>query len=467
MRGFLNGDTATLFALTWRAQDTGKLNRENPFAGNGPLEYPTLLHGALGILLGAVNGDITRAAWFLVIPPLFGTLAALTSLFRVLGSRGDPLLWGLVGGATVLFYGWEAFVYPQSHTFLMGLFLLCVLLLLDMERSLSQKIHWLRGIAAWIVALVLLFSNAVLGTAAVAVFTGVGLLRIREKRPWHTRLPWVIGAASLLVLFLAFPPGEGGLGRLNVPYTAFPSVAMLLLSVLLVLRGISEETRRRPAVLVSMAVVLPALTVVTMFFSRRDIVADNASRFLYLFLFASWPIAVGSLRTLTRSWLASARDRTRGLQERLILWIGLAVGLVALVLPGAATVARTTDSLLRSQPQVVSPDELAAFSWIRSHTSTDAVFLRAPERLFEDLTVAPLGLPAFTGRAQVRADFWLSSDDAVSEKVQEFFQGEDASPPRADYLFCGPERLSCPDGWPPLFHAGNVSILPGPGITPH
>ena len=461
MHGFLNGDTATLFALTWRAQETGRLNTENPFAGNGPLEYPTLLHGALGILLKTVGGDITRAAWVLMVPSLFGTLVVLTSLFRSLGPPDAPILWGLGGGAAVLFYGWDAFVYPQSHTFLTGLFLLFVLLLLAGEQPRFDlgRVQGRTLATAWVVALVLLFSNAVLGTAAVAVFSGVSLLRMFRERTLSTRLAWVIGAASLIVLFLAFPPGEGGLGRLNVPYTAFPTIAMVLLPVLLVFRGLRQETGWHRATLTSMAVVLPALTVVTLFFSRRDIVADNASRFLFLFLLATWPVAVGALRPLATSWLREARDRARGFQERLVLWGGIAASFLALALPAATTVAGTTDSLIVSRPTVVSPDELAAFSWIRSHTPPDAVFARAPERLFEDLSVAPLGLPAFTGRAQLRSDFWLSPDDESAAKVLEFFRGDREVLPPAQYVFCGPERTPCPDRHPAVFTAGKVRIL--------
>src|SRR3989344_8336344 len=46
LHGFYNGDVATFASLIQKSFDTASLVAENPFSGNGYLEYPTLLHGA-------------------------------------------------------------------------------------------------------------------------------------------------------------------------------------------------------------------------------------------------------------------------------------------------------------------------------------------------------------------------------------------------------------------------------------
>ncbi|MEO6077333.1 MAG: hypothetical protein ABIP54_00925, partial [Candidatus Andersenbacteria bacterium] len=46
MHGFYNGDVVTLASLVNKSLVTNQLVAQNPFSGNGSLEYPTLLHGA-------------------------------------------------------------------------------------------------------------------------------------------------------------------------------------------------------------------------------------------------------------------------------------------------------------------------------------------------------------------------------------------------------------------------------------
>jgi hypothetical protein len=135
-RGFVNGDTFTLFALTNSQRNTHQSEYKglNPFAGNGPLEYPTLLHKALANIMAATGADITHAAWWLILPSLAGTVAVSVLSARLfLHGQVVPVWAGIV---LLLAYGttWESFTYPQSHTFLTGLFLLFILLLVRRDQ---------------------------------------------------------------------------------------------------------------------------------------------------------------------------------------------------------------------------------------------------------------------------------------------------------------------------------------------
>ncbi|TSC62083.1 MAG: hypothetical protein G01um1014106_665 [Parcubacteria group bacterium Gr01-1014_106] len=207
-RGFVNGDTMTLFALTKatesRGQGTGLL-RENPFAGNGPLEYPTLLHRALADIMTATGGDITRDAWWLMIPVLIGTAAVGALLVQLLIKREHVPWWAGVIFFAALAATWESFTYPQSHTFLTGLlFLLVGLLVLRDQTGNAAERRMLRwGIG--LLAIVLLFSNAVLGTAAVAIAVGSNALQCFNRGwPLRDRVSGLIGSAILLFLFFRF-----------------------------------------------------------------------------------------------------------------------------------------------------------------------------------------------------------------------------------------------------------------------
>lgn len=462
-RGFVNGDTMTLFALVQASgirQQAAGLLRENPFAENGPLEYPTLLHGTLARIMSATGSDITHAAWWLILPVLAGTVAVSVLSAKYFLRRQAVPWWA--GGVLLVAYGttWESFTYPQSHTFLTGLLLLFMLLLVRRDQSTARGERIALRYAIGTLAIILLFSNAVLGAAAVALAVTANILQtVNRSWPLRERVSGLIGAAILLTLFGLFPPGAGGLGKLNIAYTAVPQFLTAALPALVVLWGLWDTGwLHRSASLLGASVVLPALALATLFLSARDIVAENSSRFLFVLALLGWPAVVPLIQQVTDRWWRQVRHVEHTLAEFTVLWGGAAFAVAALLLPVFASVTGTLDVLLRKPPLVVSADELAAFRWIRTHTSPTAVFLRSPESLFDDPRVAPLSLPAFTGRAQLRSEYWLSPDDAVLADVQRFFREKEGSTPNANYLFCGPEVAQCPAVGVPAFSAGTVLI---------
>lgn len=462
-RGFINGDTMTLFALTNAAAARGPGQRpllENPFAGNGPLEYPTLLHEALASIMVSTGADITRAAWWLILPVLTGTVAVSVLSARVLLPGQYTPLWA--GVVLLLAYGtsWESFTYAQSHTFLTGLFLLFLLLLARRDQSGVRGERSALQYAAGALVIILLFSNAVFGAAAVALAISANILQATNRRwPLSERMSGLIGAAILLLLFTFFPPGAASLGTPNVAYTAVPQFLTATVPALVVLWGLWDlYWLHRSASLLGAAVVLPALAFATLLLSGRDIVAENSPRFLFLLVLLGWPVVVPILQRVTDWWWRAVRHAEHTLAASAVLWGGAAFTVAVLLLPVFASVLGTLDVLLQKPPRVVSTDELAAFTWIRDNTPPAAVFLRAPESQFDDLDVVPLALPAFSGRAQLRSEYWLSPDDAVFDDVRSFFAGRGPLPLGAQYLFCGPEIEKCPVVGSVVFSSTTTSV---------
>lgn len=469
-RGYVNGDTMTLFALTRATEERARnpldpspgsgVLRANPFAGNGPLEYPTLVHRTLADIMLTTGGDITRAAWWLILPALMGTVA-VSALSAQYIFRGQPLpLW--LPLVLLAAYGstWESFTFPQSHTFLTGVFFLLVLNLVARDQATAPSRRALLAVAAGLLTLVLQFANAVLGTAAVVLAVLASLASLADRRLGRgERLVTVVGAAVLAGLFLRLPPGAGALGTLNIAYTAVPEFLAAGLLGLVVLWALWDTAwLHRSGSLLVAGVALPILGLATLIFSARDLVAANAARFLFLLVLIGWPVVIPLIQRVADWWWREFRHVEHTPSEQFLLAGGVLVTAAILLLPSASSVARTLDELVRKPAHVISADELHAFAWMRTHTAPDAAFIRAPESLFNRQEVAPLSLPAFSGRAQLRSEYWLSPDDGLLEYLRLFLAGQANAPAGAQFLFCGPEISVCPSAGVIASTAGPVTI---------
>lgn len=441
--GFYNGDVATFTALTQRAMETGELVRENPLAGNGPLEYPSLLHASVANVLSAFS---TGHDWLYFLSFMtFAQIALTVPMFFLLWSTMRPQetrgwAWLVPAGLAlyVMALSWESFVYPQSHFFTTGLFLLMATLLiqtwprkiLPAAESRGKGNVVVLGVAAGI-GVVLLFSNAVTGTAAVAMkFLYDAMQAARPKISQLERLGWAVGAMFWVVMFLMFTPGEGSLGIVpGFSYTAAVELGRLALPVLIMFIGalLMFERHLFPSLL---TVVLALLAFVTFAFSSREIVVENASRFFYHAILVGWPLMI---YPLTRVWYwmkLTFIDSTRTIWEQAIGW-GAAVVLIGLALvPAAASVASAHDNLMFKDEQRVTTGMREALWWIADNTEPTAVFLTQLE--------PPFAVPVYTGRTQLRSDIWLSPGDRVQEDVKAAFEGSVAAQEtvltQADYL---------------------------------
>ncbi|MEX2055167.1 MAG: hypothetical protein WD972_03205 [Candidatus Andersenbacteria bacterium] len=221
--GFFNGDTVTFASLVQRSLATPTLVTENPFAGNGSLEYPTLVHASFANLLSEVGSGLD---WFRFIPLLtFIQISITIPLFFLLWDVSYPepreegqrwfglpkkhyVIWlqSLIVLA-VMTFSWDGYVYVQSHFFLTGPFLLLVALVT--AHLPKRGVQQLPLLLALIVALLLLGSNAVTGTAAILLIIAAGLLRLADRsRAWTER--GLSGGVIMVcvVLFLVFSPGS-------------------------------------------------------------------------------------------------------------------------------------------------------------------------------------------------------------------------------------------------------------------
>lgn len=459
--GFYNGDTVTFASLIQRSLATPGLLEENPFSGGGELEYPTLLHSGFA---RAIAGLGFGYEWLHFLPVLTLIQAALTIpmffllvdvLFPEPGEGwkkwfGVPSRWAVLGlqGLVILYVlglSWDNYVYPQSHFFLTGLFLLQACLY-AVGHAKSGKAQWMWVGPAVVSTIVLMISNAVTGTAALAVAGVFCLLRADDKKRSVVERMGFVGVAILLVgMFVLFIPGQGSLGVMpGFSYTAAFDMLRLAPVLMLLLFGVWMYRDRIP--FIGMSVVgLMALAFIVYVFSSRDIVVANASRFFYHAVLVGFPLLIAPLIQLYY-WL---RRELLFVSQSFVVKAGslaaffVLLGLV--LLPAGASVASAHDNLLFQDEQVVDTAMRRAMWWLQANSSPDAVVLTSLE--------APWATPLFTGRSLLRADYWLSSDDVLLSEIQAAFEGERVAQEQvfergqADYLLLTEDERTA---WEPV-----------------
>ncbi|MEK7556435.1 MAG: hypothetical protein AAB538_00475 [Patescibacteria group bacterium] len=472
--GFFNGDTSTLIAITQKSFLTNGLVQENPFAGNGVLEYPSLLHGGLATFFSGVSGG-TPLDWYRFLPLLTYLQIVLTvPMFFLLWDAvypepaegwkmwfGVPSRWAILilQGVLVLYVmalSWESFVYPQGHFFLAGVFLLMAALLATSWGGKMREMLPQLGLAV-VVGLVLLFSNAVTGTAAVllkVVFDGLHV--IKRGQPVITRLGWGVGVLFWVVMFFLFTPGNGSLGAVPwFSYTAAVEMGRLAPMLILVAIGIFLVYERKLFVSAA-AVGMMVLALITFVFSAREIVVENASRFFYHAVLLAFPLALSpliqSFYWFRREFVLSSRLTV----EKIVGWGTAFVLLAIFLLPAGTSVGSAHDNLMFKDEQVISAAMQEAMDWVAHNTDSTAIFLTSPD--------APFLVPMLTGRAQLRSGFWLSPDDRALADVQAAFAGSQSAQEmvasQADYLLLqGEERTQWGSlGREPIFRSPNLLI---------
>ncbi len=432
--GFYNGDTTTFIALVQRSLLIDGLVDTNPFAGGGALEYPTLLHAGVASVLMAVG---IKGSWLYFLPAMTLLQIVLTvPLFFLLWDATFPepnekwkrwfgvpsrliILAGQAGLVLfVLALAWDNYVYPQSHFFLTGLFLLQAALLI-------------RGhvVPASAVALVLMLSNAVTGTAAVAVLTVFYLLQAADlKQTVGQRAGYLAGVVFWVILFFVFTPGEAALGSPAFSYTAAPAMVQLGPVLIALLAAVCLADKQQ--LLGTIVATLAALAFVTFFFSTRNIVVENAERFFYHALVIGFPLLLSPLIRLFYWLRRQLIDTARPPLQAASVWAAGVALLLATLLPAGASVASAHDNLMFKDEKVVTIAQREALDWLGQNTGINAVILSSPN--------PPWAVPTFAGRALLRADYWLSPQDEMYSQVTAAFAGNRAAQgvvlQQADYL---------------------------------
>jgi len=435
LHGFYNGDVATFGSLVQKSFTTNRLVQENPFSANGSLEYPTLLHGGVAdffSLLG-ISKDWLRylelmsyAQIFLTIPMFFlvwDTVHAEpknpAEKWFGLTSRNAVYALQLLITLGVIGLSLDTFVYPQSHFFLMGIFL-AVLALFTKSIFLHGKAQLLTLSTAFVFALLLISANSVTGTVAIALAGTLCLIRIFEKkRPIPERSLFLIGS---IALFFVLQYASNGRTALNNPHFSVSSAGEMLragLPALFVLGAAFYSLSRKQYISIATGVV-SLLGFVVFFLSDRDIVTENASRFLYHGVLIGFvlllPLAIQLLYWIKRELLFT----TRPMSELLAGWAIVLCATCIFLLPIGISAGNTYLSLVKSDPHRISANMRIVLWWIDDYVSPNEVVITNPNE--------PFIVPLFTGRAMVRArDYWLSLDDDVAENVEKAYLGDKAA----------------------------------------
>ncbi|MEX1112692.1 MAG: hypothetical protein WEC84_04475 [Candidatus Andersenbacteria bacterium] len=429
--GFYNGDTATLLALTQRSFGSSGLVTENPFAGSGYLEYPTLLHASISSFLSGVG---IGTNWFHFLPLFtYLQLAILVPLFfliwdvvypepksdreRWFGIPSRPLIYGIQTAVViyVLAVSWDGYVYPQSHFFLTAIFLLQVALLRVAYRlkGRQQLAHVLIAAAA---GLVLLFSNAVTGTAAVALLLIFFALRAIDKgRVVSERQAYIVAGMVAAVLYFIATPGDAHFSLPGLSYTGAFDMLRLSIVVIPLVVAIFQQISKEPFISAS-ASFLILLAFITFFFSGRDIVVGNASRFFYHGLLVGFPLMLSLIIQLFFYVRRELIHTSKSVGEKATGWAAAVAVLMLVLLPAGGSIASAHDNLMFKDEQVIPTSMREILWWIEDNTEPDDVFVVSEQ--------PPFAIPMFTGRSVLRADYWLSPSDDMYQNVIQAYEGD-------------------------------------------
>ena len=420
--GFYNGDTMTFLSLVQRSFLTESLVTTNPFAGGGELEYPTLLHAGVAEFIMALGGSV-GSGWLHFLPLLvYVQILATIPLFFLVWDvmypekldhelwLGVPRRWPvLVAQADIVLlvmsYSWDSFVFIQSHFLLTGIFLL-------MGALIAQKHMWLANAAA----LILMLSNAVTGTAAVAVAVIVlGTVFFNDAKTALARAGAIFGIAVWIGLFLWATPGNAAFGMPGFSYTAAEQMTRMAPLVIALFVGVVLGIERQ-RLLVAITSGLSALTFLVFFVSTREIVVENAERFFYHAILLGFPLLLLPAIRLYYFIRRLLVYTTLSFPQRAGGWVAVGGACIVLILPGAASAGRTLDSLLHSDERSVSFSSREGMWWLAEHADANAVVLASPD--------SPWEIPLFSGLALLRADYWLGDEDELLDLVMSAFQSE-------------------------------------------
>ncbi len=432
LRGFYNGDVVTFASLVQKSFDTTSLVSQNPFSGNGSLEYPTVLHGAFAdffTLLGIGKdwlyylGIMTYAGIFLTIPLFFllwDTMwpQPVNPAERWFGVPSRAYIYALQALLTMFTIGisFDSFTYPQSHFFLMGLELAAIALFARSAVAIGTT-QILSITTAGILAAILLVSNSVTGTVAAGLAGALCFIRIFDKkRSVQERAIFLCIGLGVLIVIKAAAHGRT---ELNNPHFSVSAAGEMIRAGLpafaVLLASIFSLSRKQYIAIASLLVALLGFVIFAL--SSRAIVTENASRFLYHSFLIGLPLllpfTIQVIYSIRRELLLTLRP----LSEILAGWIGVVSIVGILLLPVGVSVGSTYLSLVRSEPYRIGLATRTALWWIDEHAAPEDVVITSPE--------APYIIPLFTGVSVLRLqDYWLSAQDEIMSDTVAAFDGD-------------------------------------------
>lgn len=446
LHGFYNGDVATFASLVQKSFDTASLVAQNPFSGNGYLEYPTLLHGAfadffamIGIgkdwlrflsLIAYVQIIITIPMFFLIWDTIWPEPKNSAEKWFGISSRISVYALQTLIALFAIYLSIDTFVYPQSHFFLIGIFLALVALLAQ-GSALPGKNQLISVSAGFLFAGLLLFSNTVTGTVAIACAGSLCILRIFDKkRPVQERAIFLALACFLLFLMAEASAGRETLRNPHFSVSAASDMIRAGMTALLILGAAFISLSRKQFLSLSAGVV-STLGLLVFFLSDRNIVTENASRFLYHSFLIGFALLLPLLIQI-RYWIYRELFLTsRPASERIGGYLIIISSALVFLLPIGISAGSTYGSLLAQEPRTITQNDQLLLWWIDEHADPDDIIITNGEE--------PYAVPLFTGRSILRAkEYWLSSDDDVSQNVQKAYAGDTSAQkailPLAEYI---------------------------------
>ena len=463
--GYYNGDTATFQALVQGSLTTPGLFQRNPFAASEELEYPTFIHGSIATFIQALGLSEKWLVWlpWMVLGQITVTIPLMFFVYDAFNGRKGkkeylPATFLALVALYVLGTSWDNFIYPQSHFFLTGIFLLLAGHLAHTQ-TLKEPGSVRDAIVTFLLALILIPANAVTGTAAlVMVWAAYGLQVINTNNSMLTRVGFAGGVIALGAVFLGLTPGQGSLSIMpGFSYTAALDAMKLAPILILVFAG-AGMLFRKSSVPIAIGTSLLALGLVALTFSQRDIVVANASRFWYHAVLLLWPLGAAAGWAVWHYSLSMWPSIKRNRIDR-VIYAGTGLGLLALMLmPVWSSVAVAYDSLLRLDEKKVSRAEVEALRWLQKETNNEAVFAQNPDSFWS--------IPVFTGRTLLRTDYWLSPNDKVLADMRAAYRGDDNAQQemqsQVDFVWLKTDELpswqNVLKGKTPVFSNAEVSI---------
>jgi len=432
LHGFYNGDVATFASLIQKSFDTASLVAENPFSGNGYLEYPTLLHGAfadfftmMGIgkdwlrflsLMVYIQIIITIPMFFLLWDTVWGEPKNPAEKWFGISSRIKVYSLQTLIALFAIGLSIDSFAYPQSHFFLMGMFLAAVALLAQ-GSLLSGRNQVLFVAAGFIFAALLLFSNTVTGTVAIACAGTLCVLRMFDKkRPVRERAIFLVLAFLLVFFMIQASTGRETLRNPHFSVSAASDMIRAGITALFVLGAAFISLSRKQFLSLASAIVA-TLGLSVFFLSDRNIVTENASRFLYHSFLIGFALLL-PLVIQVKYWIYRELFLTsRPMSERIGGYLIAISSVLLLLLPVGISAGSTYRSLLVEEPRIITQNDRVLLWWIDEHTSPNDIIITNG---YEPYTV-----PLFTGRALLRTEgYWLSADDDISNQIQKAYAGD-------------------------------------------
>lgn len=438
LHGFFNGDTFMMAALVERSLTQTTLVIENPTSANGSLPYPSVLHAGMADFIKTIGIQNT---WqhHLTFFTILQIILIVGMFFLLVDTMWKKLpqtpTFHIVSAATILLimgYGWDDYVFAQSHLFLIAVELLLAIILLEIKDSSNIKTFLTAYGMGSVTALTLILSNSVLGTVGAAMITSFSLLfACNQKKPMLFKIMHGVLAVFWILIYKHFMVGSSALGGFHFSYLYVEP--LMRLSPLIILFVIASWIYRKDAAVITvLAVSSMALAFIALFFSENPLLLDNAPRFLYDGLRVGFPLLIPLFIKAVELIKEQLTKNTNGLFGLLPLGAALSIGLLLLTLPAFASIKSAHYNLEVNDEHIVRKSELDALQWLKQHTTPNAIVIAPP--------ASPWTIPYFTGRALLRAeDFWASSQDGTLSLIQAGMEGDKDAQKEAlryaDYLF--------------------------------